>query len=79
MFTVHKNKLLSRARPSTDYPDTVATTWDIAFQEVQQTSPEGADILYLCAYLAPDDISIELMTEGVQYLPDCCSSRSSRL
>ncbi|HUW67550.1 MAG TPA: TIR domain-containing protein, partial [Candidatus Nanoarchaeia archaeon] len=29
LFTVHKNKLLNRAGPSTDYPDTVATTWDL--------------------------------------------------
>ena len=70
MFTEHKNRLLNKAKPSTDYPDTVATTWDLAFQEVQQISPAGADLLYLCAYLAPDDIPIELMTEGAQYLPD---------
>ena len=70
MFTEHKNRLLNKVKPSTDYPDTVATTWDLAFQEVQQTSPEGADLLYLCAYLAPDNIPIELMTEGAQYLPN---------
>ncbi|MBA1341618.1 MAG: hypothetical protein C5S40_05700 [ANME-2 cluster archaeon] len=70
MFTKHKNKLLNKAKPSTDYPDTVATTWDLAFQEVQQASPAGADLLYICAYLAPDDIPIELIIQGAQYLPD---------
>jgi len=70
MFTEHKNRLLNKVKPSTDYPDTVATTWDLAFQEVQQASPEGADLLYLFAYLAPDDIPIELMTQGAQYLPE---------
>ena len=70
MFTEHKNRLLNKAKPFTDYPDTVATTWDLAFQEVQQISPEGADLLNLCAYLAPDDIPIELMTQGAQYLPN---------
>jgi hypothetical protein len=70
MFTVHKNKLLDKTKPSTDYPDTVATTWDLAFQEVQNTSPAGADLLYLCAYLAPDNIPIELMTKGAHYLPE---------
>jgi len=70
MFTEHKNRLLNKAKPSTNYPDTVATTWDLAFQEVKQASPEGADLLYLCAYLAPDDIPIELIIQGTQYLPD---------
>jgi len=70
MFTVHKNKLLNRAVPSTDYPDTVATTWDIAFDEVMQISSSGADLLNLCAFLAPDDIPVELLNSGVQYLPE---------
>ena len=69
MFTVHKNKLLNRAAPSTDYPDTVATTWDIAFNEVKQLSSSGADLLNLCAFLAPDDIPVELLNSGVEYLP----------
>ena len=69
MFTVHKNKLLNRAAPSTDYPDTVATTWDIAFNEVKQISHSSADLLNLCAFLASDDIPVELLNSGVQYLP----------
>jgi len=70
MFTVHKNKLLNRAVPSTDYPDTVATTWDIAFDEVIQISSSGADLLNLCAFLAPDDIPVELLNSGVECLPE---------
>jgi tetratricopeptide (TPR) repeat protein len=70
MFTVHKNKLLNRAAPSTDYPDTVATTWDIAFNEVKQISHSSADLLNLCAFLASDDIPVELLNSGVQYLPE---------
>lgn len=70
LFTVHKNKLLNRARPSTDYPDTVATTWELAFDEILQISAPGADLLNLCAFLAPDDIPIELLNSGVQFLPE---------
>ena len=69
MFTVHKNKLLNRAAPSTDYPDTVATTWDIAFNEVKQISSTGADLLNLCAFLAPDDILVELLKDEAQHMP----------
>ena len=70
LFTVHKNKLLDRAGPSTDYPDTVATTWDLAFDEILQISAPGADLLNLFAFLAPDDIPIELLNSGVQFLPE---------
>jgi len=70
MFNVYKNELLDRAAPSTDYPDMVATTWNIAFDEVKQISSSGADLLNLCAFLAPDDIPVELLNSGVQYLPE---------
>jgi tetratricopeptide (TPR) repeat protein len=69
MFTDRKNELWDRAGPPSDYPDTVATTWDIVFDEVMQISPSGADLLNLCAFLAPDDIPIKLLREGAQHLP----------
>jgi len=56
LFHDHRLELLRRGIPSTDYPDTVATTWEISFQQVQQASPAGAVLLNLCAFLAPDDI-----------------------
>jgi len=69
MFTDRKNELWDRARPPLDYLDTVATTWNIAFDEVKQISSPGADLLNLCAFMAPDDIPVELLNSGVQYLP----------
>ncbi|MBC8450035.1 MAG: tetratricopeptide repeat protein, partial [Chloroflexi bacterium] len=69
LFHDHRLELLRRGIPSTDYPDTVATTWEISFQQVQQASPAGADLLNLCAFLAPDDIPRELLSEGAQHLP----------
>jgi tetratricopeptide (TPR) repeat protein len=70
MFTKRKNELWDRAGPPPDYQDTVATTWNIAFDEVKQISSPGADLLNLCAFLAPDDIPVELLNSGVQYLPE---------
>jgi len=69
LFRRRHRELLRRGRPSTDYPDTVATTWELSFQQVQQASPAGADLLNLCAFLAPDDIPRDLLSEGVQHLP----------
>jgi len=70
LFRQRQGDLLSRGQPSTDYPSTVATTWEISFQQIQQTSPAGADLLNLCAFLAPDDIRRELLGEGAAYLPE---------
>jgi tetratricopeptide (TPR) repeat protein len=69
LFRHRQRELLSRGKPSPDYPHTVATTWEIAFQQVQQASPAGADLLNLCAYLAPDDIPQTLFSEGKEHLP----------
>lgn len=69
LFTEHKNKLLGRGKPSTDYPATVATTWEISFDQVQKGSLAGADLMTLCAFLAPDEIPTKLLREGKQHLP----------
>ena len=55
------------ARPSRlmlDYPETVATTWSLSFQQIEQQSPAAADLLRLCAFLAPDAIHEELLMQG---------------
>jgi tetratricopeptide (TPR) repeat protein len=69
LFQTRQREILKRGAPSTDYPDTVATTWELSFQEVQKASPAGADLLNLCAFLAPDDIPQGMLREGAEYLP----------
>ncbi len=49
-----------------DHPAPVATTWLLSFERVEQTDPLAADLLRLCAFLDPDAISEEILTEGVQ-------------
>jgi len=63
--------------PPSNYPDTVATTWNIAFDEVMQLSSSGADLLKLCAFLAPDDIPVELLNSGLEYLPESLTAMAS--
>jgi tetratricopeptide (TPR) repeat protein len=73
LFKERQTELLKRGKPI-DYPDTVATAWDISFQKVQEKSPEAADLLNLCAFLAPDDIPKSLLSQGVQHLPESMAS-----
>jgi tetratricopeptide (TPR) repeat protein len=49
-----------------DHPESVATTWDIAFRRVSERSPLAAVLLTFCAYLAPDAIPDNILLVVVQ-------------
>jgi hypothetical protein len=66
LFQRHRQTLLARGKPSTEYPHTVATTWELSFQQVQERSPAGVELLHLCAFLAPEAMPTELLREGVK-------------
>ncbi|PZV10681.1 MAG: hypothetical protein DCF22_16085 [Leptolyngbya sp.] len=54
--------LLEKGLPETgDYPQSVATTWLLNFEEVEQRSPASVPILQLSAVLAADDIHEHLL------------------
>ena len=69
LFRSRRQEVLKRGKPSQEYPDTVATTWKLSFQKVKEASPAAADLLNLCAFLAPDDIPKKLLVEGAKHLP----------
>lgn len=70
LFEQHHQRLLQRGTPSTGYQATVATTWDISFDEVRKHTPAAQDFMNLCAFLAPDDIPLDLIREGTEHLPE---------
>ena len=55
LFRERHEALLQRERPA-NYPDTVATTWEISFQQAERDTKSAADFAALCAYVAPDNI-----------------------
>jgi transcriptional regulator with XRE-family HTH domain len=70
LYQTHRHALLSRrGRQATRYPASVATTWELSFQQVEQTNPAAAELLRLCAFLAPDHIPEELLTRGAPHWP----------
>ena len=69
----NRKELLYKGKPL-NYPDSVATTWEISFQAVQQENPAAGDLLSLLAFLAPDAIPRGLLEEGGKYLPEPLSS-----
>lgn len=61
-------KLLAKGKP-VGYPATIATTWNISVERVEQENPAAAQLLTLCAFLAPDDIPLDLLRPAVDKLP----------
>src|SRR6202043_1187429 len=55
---------LLQERRGTDHPKPVATTWNISFRDIELQNPAAADLLRLCAFLAPDAIPETILTEG---------------
>ena len=70
LFKSRRKELWDDETPPPDYPGSVATTWSLAMEQVSKESPEAADLLNLCAFLAPDEISLEMLSGGAEHLPE---------
>jgi tetratricopeptide (TPR) repeat protein len=66
----HLETLLRRGAGSLDYPETVATTWNMAFAVLQEAQPAALSLLKLCAFFAPEDIPHALVRENALVLPE---------
>jgi tetratricopeptide (TPR) repeat protein len=68
MFREQSDKVLTwKPVAGTDYPLSVAATWELSFNKL---SPEAADLLRLCAFLAPDDIPLDSIHKQAERLPE---------
>lgn len=50
-----------------DYGKTVRTTWAMNFTQVEEKSPAAAELLRVCAFLAPEPIPYRLILEGAEH------------
>ncbi len=67
----HRRTLLNERRSLVeDHPASVATTWSLSFARVEARNPAAADLLRICAYLAPDAIPETIFTRGAKHLDD---------
>ncbi len=73
-YQQHRVELLKEYRGiGADHPQPVATTWSLSFQRVEEKSPAAADLLRLCAFLAPDAIAEDMLMQGADALPPTLS------
>jgi tetratricopeptide (TPR) repeat protein len=66
LFEEHHDELLRQGRLSTDYPDTVATTWTLSIGKVDQAARA---LLNLCTFFAPEGIPLDAIHEKASGLP----------
>lgn len=70
IYQKHRYALLARrGMQATRYPESVATTWSLSLRQIEEANPASIELLHLCAFLAPDHIPEELLTEGATYWP----------
>lgn len=69
LFTTRALELLKRAQPL-GYQHTVATTWSLALQRLQQGEPAAVDLLTLASFVAPDDLPLPLVAAHHDQLPE---------
>ncbi len=51
-----------------DYPESVASAWRVSRSIVEQSNPAAAELLRLCAFLAPEAIPDELLAKSASAL-----------
>ncbi|WP_165939927.1 DUF7779 domain-containing protein [Saccharopolyspora aridisoli] len=51
------------------YPDSVATTWLLHYDQLAEDEPAALQLLRLCAFLDPEDIDLDLLLSVPELLP----------
>ena len=62
LFRQRRAELLARGEPA-GYSKTVASTWALAFDRLQQTAPGAVGLLRLLAFCAPEAIPLRLLLQ----------------
>ncbi|HJT59893.1 MAG TPA: FxSxx-COOH system tetratricopeptide repeat protein [Ktedonobacteraceae bacterium] len=68
LFQVCRTDLLKEQSAESTYPDSVATTWSLSFEKVARQNPAAAELLHLLAFLYPDGIPEEVVTEAAVHM-----------
>jgi tetratricopeptide (TPR) repeat protein len=77
LFQSQRKELWKDEEPVIDYQQTIATTWSLSIDRVKEESPEAADLLNLCSFLAPEKIPIDLFSKGADDIPESLTALAS--
>src|SRR5581483_5352570 len=76
IYDQHHIRLL-KERLNREYPESVVTTWTISFERIEAKNPAAAELLRLCAHLAPDAIPEAILTQGAEHLGQLLGSTAT--
>ncbi|MEW5874720.1 MAG: FxSxx-COOH system tetratricopeptide repeat protein, partial [Candidatus Zixiibacteriota bacterium] len=62
-------ELLKEGKPLSGYEHVVSSVWSLSFAEVERESEAAAQLLKICAFLAPDQIPLDLLALGAVKMP----------
>jgi hypothetical protein len=48
-----------------EYSESVFSTWELSFQEIQKTKPQSAKILTLCSFISNTEIYPDMLERGL--------------
>jgi transcriptional regulator with XRE-family HTH domain len=70
LYLDHRSQMLARrGAASTPSFHSLLASWSLVAQKIKQHNPAASELLCLCAFLAPDQLPEELLTEGAAYWP----------
>lgn len=69
LYRTRRKDLLERTTPSADYPNTIVTTWVMAFDAIKEV-PMASDLLFFSSIIAPDEIPKELVRKALEWPVD---------
>lgn len=66
----HIKETLSRKPPSSvwHYEESVFSTWELSFQEIQGKHPKAAELLTLCSFLSNGEIQPDMLERGLSIM-----------
>ncbi len=68
LFQSSRLRLLDERDNHADHPSSVTRTFALAFAQLQKNNPAAAELLKVCAFLAPDAIPETFFIEGATHL-----------
>ena len=68
LLTSRPTEAFKHAKAPEGYPHTVGTVWEMSVRAVERESEAAAQLLNLCAFLAPDDIPKSIVTASEKHL-----------
>jgi len=68
--TLHLRLLDEQGPVTGKYKESVRTTWWKSIEKVREVSPASVDLLTICAFLSPDRIPFEFVTDGADKLSE---------